>query len=75
MISSGTLAATVPSDMVEETIDSLNTIGVLSADVGHVTNKIGVSILRKGKPPFIIVKFVARKMNWPACGSFIPDNE
>ncbi len=49
MISSGTLAATVSPDMIEETIDSLNTIGVLSADVGHVTNKVGVSILRKGK--------------------------
>lgn len=49
MISSGTLAATVPSNMVEETIGALNSIDVISADVGRVTNKTGVSVLRKGK--------------------------
>ena len=49
MISSGTLAATVPTNSVAKAMDALNDVGVLSADVGQVTEGAGVSILRKGE--------------------------
>jgi hydrogenase expression/formation protein HypE len=47
MISSGTLATTVPADRVEDVRSVLTGIGVLSADVGQVTDGVGVRITRK----------------------------
>ena len=47
MISSGTLVATVPFNRVAKVMDALNDRGVLSADVGRVTDGSGVSVLRK----------------------------
>ena len=47
MISSGTLAATVPSDRMTEVSDSLKKAGVPFADVGRVTEGAGVLLLQK----------------------------
>jgi hydrogenase expression/formation protein HypE len=47
MISSGTLAATVPPDRMSCVTDSLREAGVLFADVGRVTDGVGVLLLRK----------------------------
>ena len=47
MISSGTLAATVPSDKVADTVKKLAETGVVCADVGCVTEGGGVRILQK----------------------------
>lgn len=49
MISSGTLAATVPPESLAEATAALNEIGVLWADVGQVTDGAGVRILSRGK--------------------------
>ncbi|MBN2469005.1 MAG: hydrogenase expression/formation protein HypE [Deltaproteobacteria bacterium] len=50
MISSGTLAATVPADRLADASDALTKIGVLSAEVGRVIDGAGVHLLRKGEP-------------------------
>ena len=47
MISSGTLAATVPSDRMSKVSDSLRKAGVPFADVGRVTEGVGVLLLQK----------------------------
>ncbi len=47
MISSGTLAATVPPDRMSRVTDSLKKAGVPFADVGRVTDGVGVLLLRK----------------------------
>ncbi len=47
MISSGTLAATVPPERMSHVTDSLREAGVLFADVGRVTDGVGVLLLRK----------------------------
>ena len=47
MISSGTLAATVPPERMSHVTDSLRKAGVLFADVGRVTDGVGVLLLRK----------------------------
>jgi hydrogenase expression/formation protein HypE len=47
MISSGTLAATVPPDRVKDVKNALTTIGVLLSDVGQVSDGAGVRLLRK----------------------------
>ena len=47
MISSGTLAATVPPERMLHVTDSLREAGVLFADVGRVTDGVGVLLLRK----------------------------
>ncbi len=47
MISSGTLAATVPPDKMSQVTDSLGKAGVPFADVGRVANGFGVLLLRK----------------------------
>ncbi|MBC2744894.1 MAG: hydrogenase expression/formation protein HypE [Desulfosarcina sp.] len=47
MISSGTLAATVPPDRVKDVKNVLTRIGVLLSDVGQVTDGVGVRITRK----------------------------
>jgi len=47
MISSGTLAATVPSDRMSKVSDSLRKAGVPFADVGRVTEGDGVLLLQK----------------------------
>ena len=47
MISSGTLAATVPPDRVKDVRNALAKIGVLLSDVGQVTDGVGVRITRK----------------------------
>ena len=47
MISSGTLAATVPPDRMSNVTDSLRNAGVPFADVGRVTDGVGVLLLRK----------------------------
>ena len=49
MISSGTLAATVPPSRVPEATGPLTKMGVLSADVGRVIEGGRVRILRKGE--------------------------
>jgi hydrogenase expression/formation protein HypE len=49
MISSGTLATTVPPDRVAEVTGALTRKGVLSTDVGRVTEGVGVHLLRKGE--------------------------
>ena len=49
MISSGTLAATVPADRLAGASDALTKIGVISADVGRVIDGAGVRILREGE--------------------------
>jgi hydrogenase expression/formation protein HypE len=47
MISSGTLAATVPPDRMSDVSDSLRKAGVPFADVGRVTEGVGVLLLHK----------------------------
>jgi len=47
MISSGTLAATVPPDRMSDVSDSLRKTGVPFADVGRVTEGVGVILLHK----------------------------
>lgn len=47
MISSGTLAATVPPDRVKDVKNALTKIGVLLSDVGHVSDGAGVRLLHK----------------------------
>jgi hydrogenase maturation factor len=47
MISSGTLAATVPADKVADIVKILAETGVVCADVGCVTEGDGVRILQK----------------------------
>jgi hydrogenase maturation factor len=47
MISSGTLAATVPSDRMSKVSDSLRKAGVPFADVGRVTEGDGVLLIQK----------------------------
>jgi len=47
MISSGTLAATVPPDRIADVTGALTKIGTLSADVGRVTDGVGVRLHRK----------------------------
>jgi hydrogenase expression/formation protein HypE len=47
MISSGTLAATVPAGRVSDAVDALTNIGVSSADVGRVTDGVGVRVLQR----------------------------
>ena len=47
MISSGTLAATVPPDRVADVTDGLRKIGIFSADVGRVIEGAGVRLLGK----------------------------
>jgi hydrogenase expression/formation protein HypE len=47
MISSGTLATTVPPDKLADVTDALTKIGVFSTDVGRVTDGDGVNILRE----------------------------
>lgn len=49
MISSGTLAATVPHYKVVEVTGALTKMAVLSADVGRVTDGVGVHLLCKGE--------------------------
>ena len=49
MISSGTLATTIPPDRVGDVTGTLTRMGVLSADVGRVTDGVGVRLLRKGE--------------------------
>jgi hydrogenase expression/formation protein HypE len=49
MISSGTLAATVPPDRVTAVSNALATLGVLLSDVGHVSDGVGVRLLHKEK--------------------------
>ena len=49
MISSGTLVATVPPDNVADIAKALAERHVISADVGCVTDGIGVRILREDK--------------------------
>jgi hydrogenase expression/formation protein HypE len=49
MISSGTLAATVPPDRMPDVSDSLRKAGVPFADVGRVTEGDGVLLLQKGE--------------------------
>jgi hydrogenase expression/formation protein HypE len=49
MISSGTLAATVPASKVPEATRALTELGVLTAGVGRVTQGAGVRILREGE--------------------------
>jgi hydrogenase expression/formation protein HypE len=49
MISSGTLAATVPASKVPEATRALTELGVLTADAGRVTKGGGVRILREGE--------------------------
>ena len=49
MISSGTLAATVPSGRISEVSDSLRKAGVPFADVGRVTEGVGVLLLHKDR--------------------------
>jgi hydrogenase maturation factor len=46
MISSGTLAATVPPERMLYVTDSLREAGLLFADVGRVTDGVGVLLLR-----------------------------
>jgi len=50
MISSGTLAATVPPERVAEVKSTLTKMGLLFADVGRVTGGSGVSLLGEGGP-------------------------
>ena len=50
MISSGTLAATVPPERVPEVKSTLIKMGLLFADVGRVTGGAGVSLLGEGGP-------------------------
>jgi hydrogenase expression/formation protein HypE len=47
MISSGTLAATVPPERISAVTDSLRKKGIPFADVGRVTDGTGVLLLRK----------------------------
>jgi len=47
MISSGTLAATVPPDRVKDVKNALTAIGVLLSDVGQLSDGAGVRLLRK----------------------------
>ena len=47
MISSGTLAATVPPERMSHVTDSLRKAGVPFADVGRVTDGVGVLLLRE----------------------------
>jgi hydrogenase expression/formation protein HypE len=47
MISSGTLAATVPPDRVADATDALTKMGILSADVGRVIEGAGVRLQGK----------------------------
>ena len=47
MISSGTLATTVPPDRVQHVRSALTRTGVLLADVGRVSDGVGVHLLRK----------------------------
>ncbi|MEE4603049.1 MAG: AIR synthase family protein [Desulfobacteraceae bacterium] len=47
MISSGTMAATVPPDKVAEIEQILEEMGVVCADVGCVTDGVGVRVLQK----------------------------
>jgi hydrogenase expression/formation protein HypE len=49
MISSGTLATTLPPDRVADVTEALTRMGVRSADVGRVTDGVGVRLLRKGE--------------------------
>jgi hydrogenase expression/formation protein HypE len=49
MISSGTLAATVPPEKLEAAVQALNKAGVSFADVGVVTEGLGVDIRRDGR--------------------------
>jgi hydrogenase maturation factor len=49
MISSGTLAATLPPSKVPEVMNALNRLGLLTADVGRITEGSGVRILRAGE--------------------------
>ena len=49
MISSGTLAATVPPSLVNNVSNALKELGIPFAFVGHVTDGDGVSILREGE--------------------------
>jgi len=48
MISSGTLAATVSPDRVDDVSNALKELGIQFAFVGHVTEGDGVHILREG---------------------------
>jgi hydrogenase maturation factor len=45
MISSGTLAATLPPDRLADAMGALTSLGVLSADVGRVSGGVGVRLL------------------------------
>lgn len=47
MISSGTLAATLPPDRVAEATEALTKLGILWADIGRVTEGAGVRLLSK----------------------------
>jgi len=47
MISSGTLATTIPPGNVADVMDALTKMGVLSADVGRVTDGAGVRLVGK----------------------------
>jgi len=49
MISSGTLAATVSPDRVDDVSNALKELGILFAFVGHVTDGDGVRILLEGE--------------------------
>jgi len=49
MISSGTLATTVPPDRLADVTGALTRMGVRSADVGRVTDGVGVRLLCKGE--------------------------
>ena len=67
MISSGTLAATVPPERMSHVTDSLREAGVLFADVGRVTDGVGVLLLRKDgnarMEMFTIVNPTVKKTN------------
>jgi hydrogenase expression/formation protein HypE len=47
MVSSGTLAATVPPDRVKDVKNALTAIGVLLSDVGRLSDGAGERLLRK----------------------------
>ena len=67
MISSGTLATTVPPDRVADVTGALTRMGVLLADVGRVAEgSVCVSCAKEKLST--TVKCGAKKMNWPTCG-------
>ena len=52
MISSGSLAATIPADRVHEAEKTLNASGILYADIGEVVNGAGVEIITHGESKY-----------------------